>query len=259
MVQQFKETGHPIFIGTSALNRGVLKRRQNKSTIHFNRESTNTELLFHTIHSATQLFIHGAATNWCFSSAWRMKRKDQMQFLWTVKCWSLWSQKMLNGSPHTQAPGDREQGHSSFRVLEKRVQMTQLCEKASFQYLVTGGKYYQIQLDGKDGWGEITFLCCEYTISRVFKESEVRLAILTGTLIGPVGEVHVVETLGEYGIEVGVPSIWNPLDTSFVVISRETGSFVNELHQLKREFRSSNELLKEESKEERVCLTKREK
>ena len=26
------------------------------------------------------------------SSAWRLKRKDQMQFLWTVKCWLLWSQ-----------------------------------------------------------------------------------------------------------------------------------------------------------------------
>ena len=64
MVQQFKETGHPIFIGISALNRGVLKRRQNKSIIHFNGESTNTELLFQTIHSATQLRIYGAATNW---------------------------------------------------------------------------------------------------------------------------------------------------------------------------------------------------
>ena len=27
------------------------------------------------------------------SSTWRMKRKDLMQFLWTVKCWLLWSQK----------------------------------------------------------------------------------------------------------------------------------------------------------------------
>ena len=43
------------------------------------------------------------------------------------------------------------------------------------------------------------------------------------------------------------------------MISRKTERFVNELHQLKREFRASNELLKEESKEERVCVTKREK
>ena len=34
MVQQFKETGHPIFISTSALSRGILKQRRGKSTIH---------------------------------------------------------------------------------------------------------------------------------------------------------------------------------------------------------------------------------
>ena len=64
MVQQFEETGHPIFTDISALNLRALKRRQ-KSTIHFNETSTNTELLFQTIHSATQLRIYGAATNWC--------------------------------------------------------------------------------------------------------------------------------------------------------------------------------------------------
>ena len=54
MVQQFRETGHLIFIGTSALNR------------HFNEESTNTELLCQTIHSTNQLSIDGAVTNWSF-------------------------------------------------------------------------------------------------------------------------------------------------------------------------------------------------
>ena len=61
-----------------------------------------------------------------------------------------------------------------------------------------------------------------------------------------------METLGECGIEVEVLSVTNPLDTSFVVISQEAERFVHELHQLKREFRSSDELLLEESKEERV-------
>ena len=39
MVQQFRETGHPIFTSTSALSRGILKQRKGKSTIHFNGES----------------------------------------------------------------------------------------------------------------------------------------------------------------------------------------------------------------------------
>ena len=51
IVQQLKETGHPIFTATSALSRGILKQRKGRSTIHFNEEFMNTELLFQTIHS----------------------------------------------------------------------------------------------------------------------------------------------------------------------------------------------------------------
>ena len=35
-IQQFKETGHPIFINTSAVSRGVFKRRNGKRSIHVN-------------------------------------------------------------------------------------------------------------------------------------------------------------------------------------------------------------------------------
>ena len=86
------------------------------------------------------------------------------------------------------------------------------------------------------------FLCREYTISRAFKESEVRLAIFTGTLIGPVGEVHIVETHGENGIEVGVlfntnpvghifrcdiPSDWTLRGTSFINSEESSGPVMN--------------------------------
>ena len=43
------------------------------------------------------------------------------------------------------------------------------------------------------------------TLSRVSKESMIRLAIPAGTIIGPVSEVHIVEILSEYDFEVGVP------------------------------------------------------
>ena len=45
MLQRFVETGHPIFKGTSSLNRGVFKRKNIKNAIHFNAESSNVELL----------------------------------------------------------------------------------------------------------------------------------------------------------------------------------------------------------------------
>ena len=42
-----------------------------------------------------------------------------------------------------------------------------------------------------------------------------------------------------------IPSIASPMDTSHVVISRESERFVNEIHDHKEELRSSNELLTE--------------
>ena len=64
-LEKFKEKGHPIFRGISALNRGALKRKGGRCTIHFTAESSNAELLFRAIHSANQLSICGAAASWC--------------------------------------------------------------------------------------------------------------------------------------------------------------------------------------------------
>ena len=65
MVQEFKETGHPIFTATSALGRGILKQGKGKSTIHFNGEFMKTELLFQTILSVNQPSIYAVVTKWC--------------------------------------------------------------------------------------------------------------------------------------------------------------------------------------------------
>ena len=57
------ETGHPIFKGVSAMNRGVLKRRKNER-IHFhcgNFKRWNS--LFQLIHSANQLSISRSSSN----------------------------------------------------------------------------------------------------------------------------------------------------------------------------------------------------
>ena len=39
------ETNHPVFPSISALNRGILKQAKGKTSIHFNAEMTNSELL----------------------------------------------------------------------------------------------------------------------------------------------------------------------------------------------------------------------
>ena len=65
MVKEFEETEHPVFKGISALNRGIMRKKKSKDTIHYNGESSNVEMLYRIIHSANQLCIHGAVTNWC--------------------------------------------------------------------------------------------------------------------------------------------------------------------------------------------------
>ena len=66
MVQDFQETGHPVFTSISALNRGILRKDKRKDSIHFNAESTNSELLFKIIFSVNQLSVHGPIAKRCY-------------------------------------------------------------------------------------------------------------------------------------------------------------------------------------------------
>ena len=89
MVERFKDTGHPLFKSISALSRGILKKRNNRDTIHFNADASNTELLFRIIHSVHELSIEGAASNWCEQiglieeekgtrkTSWKQRIRDQ--------------------------------------------------------------------------------------------------------------------------------------------------------------------------------------
>ena len=63
MVERFKDTGHPVFFkSTSALSRGILKKKSGRDTIHFNADASNTELLIRIIHSVSQLSFCGAVS-----------------------------------------------------------------------------------------------------------------------------------------------------------------------------------------------------
>ena len=45
MVENVKASGHPGFRGTSALNRGILRREQGRDTNHFTTNSENIQLM----------------------------------------------------------------------------------------------------------------------------------------------------------------------------------------------------------------------
>ena len=60
-----------------------------------------------------------------------------------------------------------------------------------------------------------------------------------------------MKILEEYGLQISITSTLNPLETSYVVISRETERFVDDIHDHKQELRSSDELLTAFQKSER--------
>ena len=110
-------------------------------------------------------------------------------------------------------------------------------------------KQYNIRPDGDDGWRTNTHLCREHSSSRSYPKTQALAAVSEGTIIGPVLEVHVVKILDGSEIEVAIPSVANSMDTSYVVNSRETERFVNEIHDHKKELKSSNELLFKDQEE----------
>ena len=72
IVSNVEDSGHPIFRGISAVNRGFLERKCRRCTIHFTAESPSAELLLRTIHPANQLSIYGAVASWCEDLAERI-------------------------------------------------------------------------------------------------------------------------------------------------------------------------------------------
>ena len=84
MLQNFEDSGHPIFRCTLHLERGQLRSKGGgKTTIHFNGSTENIELLLQMVISVNQLSLCGAAADmiaelpvgWC-SGETRCVRSD---------------------------------------------------------------------------------------------------------------------------------------------------------------------------------------
>ena len=61
MVINFSESGHPVFRGSSALERGALRSKdKGKLSIHFCDDDDTAELVLRTLISVNQLSIYGA-------------------------------------------------------------------------------------------------------------------------------------------------------------------------------------------------------
>ena len=154
MVERFKETNHPVLKSISALSRGILRRKNIRDTLHFNADASDTEFLFRTIHSATQLSIYGAVWSWCEEfglkpnarETWLQKdlRRKKMS-----KCWKEVKPQEVNSLVRTARSDDPVSGHrlreriQTFETLWKEIKFTWVCEDASFLKRVSIGMYYK--------------------------------------------------------------------------------------------------------------------
>ena len=156
MVQRCKETGHLVFKSISSLSRGILKQKKGKTSIHFNGDSMNTELLFQTFQSVNQRSVHGAVTDWCYQfgsteeeKGWASTSVDN-KILTKLKP----QEEQLLVSPPTRATGNRMQERVlSFDELAGKIQLTQSCEKKKLisYILMQPGNSTKFDQMGTDG------------------------------------------------------------------------------------------------------------
>ena len=93
-----------------------------------------------------QLSVYATVTDWCYQFGLTDEEKERVSIAldnWVLPMVKTQEVEMLV-SPPNLTPGNRMQGNTSFRVLEKKIQMTQLCDKALFQHLGTAGNLLQI-------------------------------------------------------------------------------------------------------------------
>ena len=129
-----------------------MKRENNKDTIHFNGERSNTELLFRIIHSATQLCIYGAVTDRCERLGRREAEREEnsgqtkqnlnSRILKSVDAQEVNSLVKESGKP--QASGNRlREGLRDFESATPDIQFKEVCEKSGFYRRVKKDKYYK--------------------------------------------------------------------------------------------------------------------
>ena len=135
--------GHAVFKSISALTRGILKEKNGRDNTNFNADASITELLFGIIHSANQLSVHGAVTNWCeqfgFTEGEKTQEKQKESVTKGVLT-SVESQELkLLVSSKTGIWKQFARKNQDFESLTETIRFTRVCEFASFWHWVSAG------------------------------------------------------------------------------------------------------------------------
>ena len=75
MMINFCDSGHPVFQGSSAFERGDLKSLgKGQLSKHFNRSDETADEILRTVISVNQLNVHGAIADMCEELTWEISK-----------------------------------------------------------------------------------------------------------------------------------------------------------------------------------------
>ena len=133
-----------------------------------------------------------------------------------------------------RASGNRLRDHNErFETLSEDIKVTQTCEIAGFVRKVSPRQYFRTIHDVGDGFGGCTGACTEKTLPRDNDYSETVGWIRGHEKIGPVIQVKVTYYSEHFGIEIQVKSMMNNESFSWIMISRGTNKYVEEVFEEK--------------------------
>ena len=195
MVKRFMESGHPVFIHEhQCFASWNSEKENNRDTIHFTADASNTEFSYRTIHSANQLSIYGAVAGWC--EEFGLKLDETSESLTKTENEKILKEvrpQEVNSLVQTPRNEERATGNrlrelsQNFETLGKEAQFTRICEDATFFHRVSIGMRHKTVADVDDGFGGRTPACREYTRPHADSNSRIYAAIPDRTIIiGPV-------------------------------------------------------------------------
>ena len=203
MVVGFENSRHPVFRGISPLGSGILKKKNNRDTIHFNWEYCNIDLLFtEQSHSGVESMSRETSPS-RHESARKTPRDIQ------IKQEDLKSLVDIPKQP--QASGNRMlQNLRDFNSMPFVTNTEYLRTTAKFYHPVEKGNHYITTTLEDDEWRKCTSICTEYTTPRNREDSRPYASIDANQEIGPVLTIGIATVMDVPGIEVQVPSLSTP-------------------------------------------------
>ena len=236
MMINFSESGHPVFRGSSAFERGVLKSKgKGQLSIHFHDRDETVEVILRKVISVNRLSVYGAVAQMCEELPWEMSKSSKStgkpvapDNLETVEMPPAVSTKDQISPTEARVQGDLLREYDQkLANLPEHLLLTKLCSNAGLAKTVEKRQYFTTLDDGE--LDRLKGSCREYTLPRSDQSSQVKGWIGGNRKVGPVLDVVVCYYQVRYGVEIMIESLSGDKTCSWVRIVNGINKYVTEM------------------------------